>query len=181
MWCGHECFVMMIFKKKSFSECILFSMEAHLCGFLALEHIRCSFCIWSMCASYVQKQPYQTCTLSMWVYYVKGLSALKLELAWRDQSKFSARKTKCFQVFFPVWFFSNLDYELSFCQANYLFFIKSFVGLKQQTGGGIHWPVGPPHFYFVPPLTPPPLAFEYENLSSKERSQSKKRILQKKT
>ena len=62
----------------------------------------------SVCASYVQKQPYQTCTLSMWVYYVKGLSALKLELAWRAQSKSALAKQNVVKFFSQFDFFPTL-------------------------------------------------------------------------
>ncbi len=73
--------------------------------------------------------PYETfdCVLSMVVDYVKGLSALKLELAWRAQSKLSSSSAQN-QTFphFEITFL-NLDFELSLCQVNY--FLKSFVGL----------------------------------------------------
>ena len=72
--------------------------------------------------------PYETfdCVLSMVVDYVKGLSALKLELAWRAQLKLSSSSAQN-QTFphFEITFL-NLDYELSLCQVNY--FLKSFVG-----------------------------------------------------
>ncbi len=72
--------------------------------------------------------PYQTfdCVLSMGVDYVKGLSALKLELAWRGQSKLSASSAQNQTSPHSEITFFNFDYELSFCQASK--FLKSFVG-----------------------------------------------------